>query len=249
VVAANIDTVFVVQGLDDNFNLRRLERCLVMVHEGGAEPVVLLNKSDLLRDATAATLEAALVAGETPVVRLSAMTGDGLDQLGRWMRPGRTVAFIGSSGVGKSTLINRLFGEELQETNEVRERDSKGRHTTVRREMFHLGPHGIVIDTPGMREFHLWFAGEGLDAAFADIEQLASQCRFNDCTHGNEPECAVLAAVADGRLTAERLGNFRRLQEDLERLNRRYQRRLWRDKAAGSFTPARAPRPHKRGGR
>ena len=249
VVAANIDTVFVVQGLDDNFNLRRLERCLVMVHEGGAEPVVLLNKADLHEDAARIAAEAGKVAGDTPVVLLSAETGEGMPQLDRWMRPGRTVAFIGSSGVGKSTLINRLCGEELQATADVRERDSKGRHTTVRRELFYLGERGVVVDTPGMREFHLWFAEDGLEAAFADIESIATACRFNDCTHVNEPDCAVLAAVAAGTLAPERHQNFLRLREDLTKLNRNFQRRMWRDKASGSFTPARAPRPHKRGGR
>lgn len=249
VVAANVDTVFVVQGLDDNFNLRRLERCLVMAHEGGAEPVVLLNKADLCADAADAVREAAKAAGETPVVCLSAVTGEGMDRLDEWMRPGRTVAFIGSSGVGKSTLINRLCGEELQETSEVRERDSKGRHTTVRRELFFLGERGVVLDTPGMREFHLWFAEEGLEAAFSDIERIATHCRFTDCTHTNEPECAVRTAVESGELAAERHQNYQRLQADLARLNRDYRRRMWRDKAAGSFTPARAPRPHKRGGR
>jgi ribosome biogenesis GTPase len=249
VVATNLDTVFVVQGLDDNFNLRRLERCLVMVHEGGAEPVILLNKADLRPDAAAVAAEAVRVAGGTPVLLVSAETGAGMAQLDRWMRPGRTVAFIGSSGVGKSTLINRLCGEEVQDTADVRERDSKGRHTTVRRELFFLGDRGVVVDTPGMREFHLWFAEDGLDAAFADIEAIAGGCRFNDCSHTNEPDCAVLAAVGEGTLAAERHRNFLRLQEDLAKLNRNFQRRMWRDKAAGSFARTRAPRPHKRGGR
>jgi ribosome biogenesis GTPase len=249
VVAANIDTVFVMQGLDDNFNLRRLERCLVMVHEGGAEPVVLLNKADLHEDAAGVAREAAVAAGDSPVVCVSAVTGAGISGLKRWLRPGRTVAFIGSSGVGKSTLLNRLHGEELQETGEVRERDSKGRHTTVRRELFFLGDQGLVIDTPGMREFHLWFAADGLDAAFADIEAFARTCRFGDCSHSSEPDCAVLAAVAEGRLAEERHRNFLRLQADLAKLDKNYERRMWRDKASGSFSPARAPRPFKRGGR
>lgn len=248
-LAANLDTVFIVQGLDDNFNLRRLERCLVMVHEGGAQPVVLLNKSDLCPDATQPILAAQSVTGTAPVVSVSAVSGQGLDRLSEWLQPGRTVAFIGSSGVGKSTLINRLFGDEIQDTGEVRERDSKGRHTTTRREMIVLPGGCVVVDTPGMREFHLWFAGDGLDAAFADIDALAASCRFTDCTHTGEPECAVLAAIAAGNLPPERHQNFQRLQGDLTKLQKSHQRRLWQDKAAGNFVKLRPSRPYKRGGR
>ena len=249
VIAANFDTVFIVQGLDDNFNLRRLERCLVMVHEGGAQPVVVLNKSDLCNNLADRLHEAETAAGDAPIVSLSAMSGDGVDHLQPWIRPGQTVAFIGSSGVGKSTLINRLYGDEVQDTNDVRERDSKGRHTTVRREMIFLPEGVVVIDTPGMREFHLWFADEGLDAAFSDIEAIALNCRFNDCSHSNEPGCAVLGAIDNGELSAERHRNFVRLQTDLNKLNRNFEKRMWKDKSAGSFHKTRAPRPFKRGGR
>lgn len=249
VIASNFDTVFIVQGLDDNFSLRRLERCLVMVHEGGAQPVVVLNKSDVCDNLAERLSQARTATGDAPIVSLSAIKGEGVDHLQPWIRPGQTVAFIGSSGVGKSTLINRLHGEEVQETNDVRERDSKGRHTTVRREMIFLPQGGVVIDTPGMREFHLWFADDGLDAAFSDIETIARNCRFNDCSHANEPGCAVLSAIEQGNLSADRHQNFIRLQSDLSKLNNNYEKRMWRDKVTGSHPKTRAPRPFKRGGR
>tara|TARA_Y100001934_G_scaffold34417_1_gene39061 strand:+ start:7130 stop:8239 length:1110 start_codon:yes stop_codon:yes gene_type:complete len=249
VIAANVDSVFIVQGLDDNFNLRRLERCLVMVHEGGALPIVLLNKTDLCSNLAERLTEARSVTGHAPIVCLSAKTGEHVDHLREWIRPGQSVAFIGSSGVGKSTLINRIYGDVVQDTAEVRERDSKGRHTTVRREMIFLPEGGIVIDTPGMREFHLWFADVGLEAAFSDIEEIALRCRFNDCTHVNEPDCAVLSAVEQGELERERHQNYQRLQADLNKLNQAHRRRIWKDKASGSFQKTRASRPHKKGGR
>lgn len=249
VIASNFDTVFIVQGLDDNFSLRRLERCLVMVHQGGAQPVIVLNKCDICNNLAERLHEAQTAAGDAPVVALSAITGAGMDQLQAWIRPGQTVAFIGSSGVGKSTLINHLYGEAVQATNTVRERDSKGRHTTVRRELIFLPEGGVVVDTPGMREFHLWFADDGLDAAFADIKAIARNCRFNDCAHVSEPGCAVLDAIVTGDLAKERHQNFRRLRIDLDKLNNSYDKRMWRDKSAGHFQKARAPRPFKRGGR
>ena len=248
-VAANVNTVFVMQGLDDNFNLRRLERCLVMVYEGGAQPVVLLNKADLCDDIKSRETLAATAAGHAPIVSVSAQTGTGLEKLTPYVRAGQTIAFIGSSGVGKSTLINRLYGEEILATNEVRANDSKGRHTTVRRELIFLPDGGVVIDTPGMREFHLWFADDGLDAAFSDIDAIAGNCRFADCMHTNEPECAVRDAIESGLLTKERLENYVRLQKDIQKLHKSYERRMWKDKAAGSFTATRAPRLFKRGGR
>ena len=218
VLAANIDVVFVVQGLDDNFNARRLERFLVMVHEGGAQPVILLNKTDLCPQAAQrrADLQAAL--GDTPVLAVCALTGTGVKSLWKWVRPGETVAFIGSSGVGKSTLINRLFGEEIQDTLPVRESDAKGRHSTTRRELLVLPRGGVVMDTPGTREFHLWLADTGLQDTFPEIEELALRCHFTGCGHTVEKQCAVIEAVRTGGLTDDRYRNYLKLRGDLAKL-------------------------------
>lgn len=219
VLGTNIDVVFVVQGLDDNFNLRRLERFLVMVNEGGAKPVILLNKTDLCPHTAQRIAEVQATVGETPVLAVCAVTGAGVKGLWRWIHEGVTVAFIGSSGVGKSTLINRLFGEEIQDTLPVRESDAKGRHTTSRRELLVLPRGGVVMDTPGTREFHLWLADTGLQDTFPEIEQIALRCHFTACGHTVEKKCAVLAAVQSGELPADRYKNFLKLRGDLEKLS------------------------------
>lgn len=219
VLGANIDVVFVVQGLDDNFNLRRLERFLVMVNEGGAKPVVLLNKTDLCPHTAQRLVEVQATVGETPVLAVCAITGAGVKGLAQWIHEGVTVAFIGSSGVGKSTLINRLFGEELQDTLPVRERDAKGRHTTTRRELLVLPRGGVVMDTPGMREFHLWLADTGLQDTFPEIEEIALRCHFSGCGHTVEKKCAVLEAVQTGSLTEDRYRNYLKLRGDLAKLS------------------------------
>ncbi len=215
VLATNLDKAFVVQALDATFNLRRLERFLVMVHEGGAQPVVVLNKADVCDDVDARLAETKLAAGETAVVVVSAKTRKGIGQLREFIRPGETVAFIGTSGVGKSSLINRLNGEETQPTIEVRASDSKGRHATTWRELIPLPNGGLVIDTPGMREFHMWVAGEGLGEAFPDLTIISAGCKFSDCQHSNEPGCAVKAAVETGQITRERYASFLKLQREL----------------------------------
>lgn len=215
VLATNLDTAFIVQALDPTFNLRRLERFLVMVHEGGARPVVILNKADLCDDLAARVSETRAAAGDATVITVSARTRKGIGQLREFIRAGETVAFIGTSGVGKSSLINRLNGEATQPTIEVRASDSKGRHSTTWRELIPLPGGGLVIDTPGMREFHMWVAGEGLDVAFPDLVAIAAGCRFRDCKHENEPGCAVKAAVAAGTVTTERHGSFLKLQREL----------------------------------
>lgn len=222
VVAANVDTLFLVAGLDLDFNLRRLERYLTLAWESGATPVVLLNKTDLRDDVDRCVRRAKEIATGVPVCPVSAVRGTGLAALRDHLGPGRTGAFLGSSGVGKSTLINRLLGEERLETRPVREDDSKGRHTTTHRELLLLPRGGgLVIDTPGMRELQLWGSEAGLSAGFSDVEDLSGRCRFRDCRHEGEPGCAVRLAVAEGRLEAGRVVSYRKQRRELARLERR----------------------------
>ena len=215
VLAANVDTAFVVMGLDADFNLRRLERALILAWESGAQPVVLLNKADVCPDAEARSLAVQQVAGGVPVCLIAAKPGFGLDALAPWLAAGRTLVLLGSSGVGKSTILNRLLGHERQQTRAVRAGDQRGRHTTTRRELFALPGGALLIDTPGLREIQLWSDGSGLDLAFDDIAGLSSSCRFTDCSHANEPGCAVQAAVGEGRLDAARLASFLKLSAEL----------------------------------
>jgi len=235
VLAANVDTVFLVMGLDGDFNPRRLERALVLAWESGADPVVLLNKADLCEDLAARRRETECVAPGVPVLVIAARPGEGLEALMPWLTPGRTVALLGSSGVGKSTLVNRLLGREKQRTREVRSADQRGRHTTTHRELIGLPGGAQLLDTPGLREIQLWSDGAGLDAAFEDVSGLFASCRFTDCSHGTEPGCAVIAAVGEGRLDPARLESFRKLQAELraleireDPLERRKERSRWK---------------------
>jgi ribosome biogenesis GTPase / thiamine phosphate phosphatase len=217
VVAANVDTVFLVAGLDGDLNLRRLERYLALGWESGADPVVVLTKADLCADVDAAMLAVESTAMGVPVHAVSNVTGEGVDDLGAYFSAGRTVAALGSSGVGKSSLLNRLAGEELMATGEVRA-DGRGRHTTTNRQLLLLPGGGLFLDTPGMRELRLWESEEGLAQTFDDVAAAAALCRFTDCSHEREPGCGVRAALADGSLAGERYDSWRKLQAELRHL-------------------------------
>jgi ribosome biogenesis GTPase / thiamine phosphate phosphatase len=222
VIAANVDIVFVMLGLDHDFNVRRTERYLAAVWDSGAAPVLLLNKSDVC-EALGERINDLQGAGMGVAIHpISALNADGLDAVRQYLREGVTVSVVGSSGVGKSTLLNRLLGRDAQTTAGVRSHDSHGRHTTTHRELFVLPEGGLVIDTPGMREFQLSASGGddlgaagGVATVFADIEQLATECRFSDCAHQGEPGCAVRDAVDDGRLDADRLTSYEKLVKEL----------------------------------
>ena len=212
VVAANIDTVFICMSLNNNFNLRRLERYLSVTYDSGAEPVVVLTKADLCADVDTKIAEARKVAPGADIVAISSLDGN-YKAMMPYILPGKTVAFIGSSGVGKSTLINKLTGTDRIATCEIGN-DDKGRHTTTHRELITLQNGAFVIDTPGMRELGMWDSDAGIDTTFADIEELSRGCRYADCSHTSEPGCAILAAVADGTLDIARLESYRKLKTE-----------------------------------
>jgi len=232
VVAANVDTVFLVAGLDNDYNPRRLERYLIMAWESGAEPVVVLNKADLVPDPEGKRAEVGRIAPGVPVHLLSAGLGEGVEQLLPYVGRGRTLALMGSSGVGKSTIVNRLLGAEVQRTQEVRLHDARGRHTTTHRELFLLPGGGIVLDTPGMRELQLLVSERGLRETFEDIEETAASCRFTDCGHETEPGCAVRAALEAGALDPARYENYRKMQAEMEHLAGRVDQRKAQEEKA-----------------
>jgi ribosome biogenesis GTPase / thiamine phosphate phosphatase len=226
-LAANVDVAFVVSSLGPDLEPRRIERYLVTIWESGAAPEIVLTKADRLEDPWSLVAEVEAVALGVPVHVVSALTGQGCDALRARVPDTTTAVLIGSSGVGKSTLVNRWLGEEVMPTRETRSDDDEGQHTTTHRQLLVLPGGGLVIDTPGLRELQLWDAGAAaLDATFADIEELAAECRFADCTHVHEPDCAVLAAVESGELPAERLRSWRKLQRELLAIAMRHDIRL-----------------------
>jgi ribosome biogenesis GTPase len=236
-LAANVDIAFVVSSLGPDLEPRRIERYLVTIWESGAQPEIVLTKADRLDDPTVLAGGVEAVAVGVPVWVVSAVTGAGCDALRARIRPGETAVLLGSSGVGKSTLVNRFAGRTLLAVNETRADDDEGRHTTTHRELVLLPGGGVVIDTPGLRELQLW-AGGGVDGAFADIEELAAACRFGDCSHTCEPGCAVLGGLESGELDPERLDSWRRLQRELRAIAirsdarlRREERRRWQLRA------------------
>lgn len=228
VLAANVDKVFVLAGLDGDLNLRRVERFLTLAWESGAIPVVVLTKTDKCDDVPAALEDVVAIAPGVEVYAVCALVDEGVGALAEELVGDPTVAFLGSSGVGKSTLINRMLGEDTMTTKKVRW-DGKGRHTTTHRELLPLPGGGAVIDTPGLRELRLWDAGEGIDSSFSDIAELASACRFRDCSHEHEPGCAVIAALESGALDEGRLASYRKLQRELAALARKKDAHLARE--------------------
>jgi ribosome biogenesis GTPase / thiamine phosphate phosphatase len=221
VIAANVDTAFIVTSLNKDLNLRRLERYLAAARQNTVEPVIILSKSDVCPDVEGLKKEVTSIAPGVPVLAVSAIHGDGLGQLAPYLTEGRTVVLLGSSGVGKSTLINALEGYGRQKVGDIREDDSRGRHTTTARELIIMENGGVIIDNPGMRELQLWDAEDGISETFKDIEELATQCKFSDCRHETEPGCAIKKALADGTLSEVRLESYHKLQREMAALERK----------------------------
>lgn len=216
VVASNVDVVFIVTALNQNFNIRRIERYLTLAWDSGAAPVVVLSKADLCEDYEARLLEVENAAVGVPIHAVSAVTGFGVEELSKYLGEGKTTVLLGSSGVGKSTLVNHLIGQNVQEVKEISGVKDKGRHTTTSRQMLMLPSGAVLIDTPGMRELQLWDGSEGIGDVFEDIQNLSKECKFTNCKHEKEPGCAIRSAIEEGILQPERLENYLKLQRELK---------------------------------
>lgn len=226
IIAANVDIVFLVQSLNNDFNMRRLERYLIAAWESGAQPVVILTKSDCCNDVNGKMEIVYSTAPGVNVHAISCVTDEGIEEIHRYLVPGKTVALLGSSGVGKSTLVNKLLRVDVVKTQEIREDDSKGRHTTTHRELFLLPTGGLILDNPGMRELSLWEADQGINMMFGDIEDLVKSCRFRDCGHRNEPGCAIREALEMGNLEPQRWESWLKLQKELAHLDAKKDHKL-----------------------
>ena len=213
-VAANFDYVFIMQSLNNNFNLHRLERYLSLSWESGAIPVIILTKSDLVENIQEYIEQVESIAFGVDVYAVSCITGYGLDSIKKYFSKGNTIVFLGSSGVGKSTLVNTLYGDNVMKTSDIREEDSRGRHTTTSRNLIMLPNGAMIIDTPGMRELGMWNAENGINKTFQDIEQYMGMCKFSDCTHTNEPGCKILEAIVNGEIDQERFEQYLKLQKE-----------------------------------
>lgn len=224
-IAANIHTVFIVNSMDSDFSLRRIERYMTSVYASNMNPVIVLNKSDIISDIETYINQAESIAFGVPVIPVSGLTGKGIDDLRKFIHPGETIVFLGSSGVGKSTIINNLTGTERQKVNVVRKIDQKGRHTTTTRELIILPDGGILIDTPGMREFQPWKGENDTGNAFEDIKSFAEKCRFKNCSHESEPGCAVKKALSNGHLDAGRYKNYMQMKREARHLEARVEKR------------------------
>lgn len=241
IVATNVDTIFLVNSLNDDLNLRRIERYLLLSWESGANPVIILTKADLTSDLSSKLDQVASVALGVPVIAVSVVTGLGLEELKEYVKPGKTVALLGSSGVGKSTLTNFFLGDEKQKVQEIRQDDDKGRHTTTHRELVVLPDGGILIDTPGMRELQLWDSDYGVSESFSEIEAAAEDCKFRDCQHENEPGCSVKEKIQAGLIEESRLTSYKKLLRELAYLDRKQdkraqaeQKKRWKSISAGT---------------
>lgn len=224
IIAANIDIIFIVTSLNQDFNIRRLERYMTIALDSGAKPIIILNKSDLCSDTEYYKIEIENIVFGTELIITSCITNEGIEKIRNKITPDKTAVLVGSSGVGKSSIINKLLQQEKQQVKDIRRDDSKGKHTTTNRELFVIPTGGIIIDTPGMREIQLWVDKEALGNAFSEIDRLSVSCKFNDCTHTHEPGCAVKKAVKEGRVSQARLDNYFKMQKEIryQKLKEKY---------------------------